>query len=740
MFNEENLLDVYHSTKHSEISKSKFESNSNSEKITNSKFQKKEDFVFNNNSSLSEVSISTSNYNKNEFILPVNEEINLDLDVLMERLLKLEELRIEVIENSFKEANIYLEDVSFNQKDIESLKEDFNKQRQEYFTKNEVEEMLNKMKKEILRSIKPPSNKNEKFEQLEKVTETVAGLNDAELKNIKKNQNEIFEKLNSIKNEVSTTSTSLKEEMRLEVESIRNELKAFQEFDLDSKLFEKKMNSSLVKFNSNLEERIEIVENFNAKKFKKIEQDILSFEIEKNRQEEKNKNFFTDLKNILNKNDEIRKEGAKNFESSLSILEKDFEKKFNFIKEDVDLTKKNQINLSQQKLDVAVLEELMKHIPTREELKKTVRKVVEINLKTYNKIKDDVSDSNESNFSSDSEMTNKYFLSYLDKKLKTVQENLNQKIQNLFQQEMSKKKVLETTSQKFIDKENVTNIIQKSVEKNISSKMDMITKNLEEVTDRFNVAMANGNWDTDFSIKKRRGKKNSNVDVDENTPSVQSASSDYRNSNVESNDEELSVGSSAYHYRKKKTREFQDFEQVLEQVIKKVTRDFDEKLYLICSDLSLCKQSLNLSKKFPLNRVGCWLWRSNTLKFGSVVPWNYESLNTDPENFRWQEDSSCIKIQEPGLYEIRFAFFTKQKPSIQLLVNGESILSAINSPSYVVHHGSGFVIAGDGKMVEGCVSGLSLLDFLSLPARSTVSLIYTGKKNGHGFLSLKKVY
>jgi hypothetical protein len=61
------------------------------------------------------------------------------------------------------------------------------------------------------------------------------------------------------------------------------------------------------------------------------------------------------------------------------------------------------------------------------------------------------------------------------------------------------------------------------------------------------------------------------------------------------------------------------------------------------------------------------------------------------------------------LYEISLAFFTKAKPSIQLVVNGESVLSAINSPSYVVQHSSGFVLDGNGKLEHGTVTGISLV-------------------------------
>ncbi|KAJ3087924.1 hypothetical protein HK102_009959 [Quaeritorhiza haematococci] len=152
----------------------------------------------------------------------------------------------------------------------------------------------------------------------------------------------------------------------------------------------------------------------------------------------------------------------------------------------------------------------------------------------------------------------------------------------------------------------------------------------------------------------------------------------------------------------------------LTNLAKKLTRDFDEKLFLVCSDLSACKaayQQTLLARRMGgcYQQCGQWLWKSGTLKFGSAVPWNYETLNTDPDNFKWDQESTSIKVGEPGLYEITFGFFTKLKPSIQLVVNGESVLSAINSPSYVVHHGSGFVVSGEGRMEPGSVSGLSLL-------------------------------
>ncbi|KAJ3191201.1 hypothetical protein HK101_007984 [Irineochytrium annulatum] len=141
----------------------------------------------------------------------------------------------------------------------------------------------------------------------------------------------------------------------------------------------------------------------------------------------------------------------------------------------------------------------------------------------------------------------------------------------------------------------------------------------------------------------------------------------------------------------------------------KLSREFDEKLFLLCSDLSACKAAFQNAASQPFYRCGQWLWRSSTLKQGSAVPWNYETTNTDSENFFWEQDQPFIKVTEPGLYEITFAFFTKCRPSVQLIINGESVISAINAPSFVVHHSSGLISDGNGHIEEGTITGLSLM-------------------------------
>lgn len=92
----------------------------------------------------------------------------------------------------------------------------------------------------------------------------------------------------------------------------------------------------------------------------------------------------------------------------------------------------------------------------------------------------------------------------------------------------------------------------------------------------------------------------------------------------------------------------------------------------------------------------------------------------------------------PGLYEITFGIFAKRKPTVQVLVNGEPVLSAINSSSYVTHHSSGRLAAVGGHPA-GNVTGLTCLDFLALPAKARVAITYAGDERGEGFLSLKRL-
>jgi len=90
------------------------------------------------------------------------------------------------------------------------------------------------------------------------------------------------------------------------------------------------------------------------------------------------------------------------------------------------------------------------------------------------------------------------------------------------------------------------------------------------------------------------------------------------------------------------------------------------------------------------------------------------------------------------ILQITFGFFANRKPTVQLLVNGEPVLSAINSASYVMHHSSGRLTAV-GQHPEGNITGLTMIDFLALPAHARLAISYSGEEGAEGFMGLRKL-
>lgn len=74
-----------------------------------------------------------------------------------------------------------------------------------------------------------------------------------------------------------------------------------------------------------------------------------------------------------------------------------------------------------------------------------------------------------------------------------------------------------------------------------------------------------------------------------------------------------------------------------------------------------------------------WMWHSGNLNSnGFAVPWEVQSVNSFPDNFVWNsQDNSNVTTVAPGLYEITLGFFNAKKPTVQVLVNGQTIISAV---------------------------------------------------------------
>jgi len=129
-----------------------------------------------------------------------------------------------------------------------------------------------------------------------------------------------------------------------------------------------------------------------------------------------------------------------------------------------------------------------------------------------------------------------------------------------------------------------------------------------------------------------------------------------------------------------------------------------------------------------VNVAGRWAWRSGELRAGNAIPWEVQLINTQPDNFLWERDKSTLLVVAAGMYQVSFGFFARKKPNVQLLVNGEPILTSTSAPAAIQTTRKGVA-----------VTGLTLVDFLSLPARARVALCYTGETEAEGFLALSKL-
>ena len=129
------------------------------------------------------------------------------------------------------------------------------------------------------------------------------------------------------------------------------------------------------------------------------------------------------------------------------------------------------------------------------------------------------------------------------------------------------------------------------------------------------------------------------------------------------------------------------------------------------------------------NCSGRWIWQSGRPRANSQVPWEIEIVNTCPENFVWEKGSSVITSIAPGLYEVALGFFAGQRPNVQLLVNSEAVIVGESSAA----------AKQLGRHSAGHIVGTTMLDIISIPSKSRISVAYEGTSTVEGFLSLRKL-
>jgi hypothetical protein len=148
------------------------------------------------------------------------------------------------------------------------------------------------------------------------------------------------------------------------------------------------------------------------------------------------------------------------------------------------------------------------------------------------------------------------------------------------------------------------------------------------------------------------------------------------------------------------------------------------------------------------NSIGKWIWKSGNISKGYAVPWEIQIINTMPENFIWEKDDVCILVKNKGIYLLSLGFFVKEKPIIQVIINGETVLSQVNSSAFIVRQDNnneysninlGFSKEDENENGYNCVTGITMNEFLSLENMSKIVISYSGNDSVKGIMSIKQI-
>jgi hypothetical protein len=149
------------------------------------------------------------------------------------------------------------------------------------------------------------------------------------------------------------------------------------------------------------------------------------------------------------------------------------------------------------------------------------------------------------------------------------------------------------------------------------------------------------------------------------------------------------------------------------------------------------------------NSVGKWIWESGYVSKGYAVPWEKQVINTMPENLIWEKDDIYILIKQKGIYLLSLAFFVKEKPTIQVIINGQTVLSQVNSNAFIVRqedsnefNNINFGFSKDNENEEkefSCTTGITMNEFIYLGNVSKIVISYTGSNNVKGMMSIKQI-
>ena len=119
---------------------------------------------------------------------------------------------------------------------------------------------------------------------------------------------------------------------------------------------------------------------------------------------------------------------------------------------------------------------------------------------------------------------------------------------------------------------------------------------------------------------------------------------------------------------------------------------------------------------------------------GQLVPWEVQAINTCPDNFLWEKNRAAIILAAPGLYQVAFGFYSKKAPVVKIYVNNEIVMTMTKDGKFDGEvQSAGNKISTVGKHSAGNIVGLTMNEFMALPARARITLSFDCDNVGEGF-------
>ena len=509
----------------------------------------------------------------------------------------------------------------------------------------------------------------------------------------------------------------------------------------------------------------ELSRNFvNIKEFSEIMNSKMSKESVMNLLNEKVSKTEIDM--ILN---DIKNNG--NLEEKVKIIDNDLDRLIDHIKKQFNNIDNSINNLNKNKIEYKDFE--------------VINKVSEDIVK----IKNEINHINEK-YNSDNDLINEFKNNY-EKNLKNIEKNLAKNIENqinLIDEKMNNfqidnekaaqnnmniinKKLFDFEKQKYTtisDYENISNQLKSEIKDFQNYIKDYLKKFDEDlvnnINQKMNIEEANEilSQKVDIStLQKMLNSKASSLEMDNLKLNYEKMNQEIQNTitndkfdsciekisfNIQEIKNDLLLKSNideVMSYLKNKA----NIDDVNKALID-IHNDLDNKTSLADFKHAMNNQNSINSYLAKENSIGKWLWESGNISKGYAVPWEVQVINTMPENFIWEKDDICIMVKEKGIYLLSLAFFVREKPNVQVIINGESVLSQVNSSAFIVRQESnnefsnikfGFNKEDENENGYNCVTGVTMNEFLCFSNMSKIIISYSGNDSVKGMMSLKQI-